>query len=612
MCGISALIALPKATFEDGVLKKMTQIIAHRGPDGEGYYIDNQEFGLGHRRLSIIDTSSDGIQPMFSADSNLVIVFNGEIYNYIEIRSVLEEKGIVFKTKTDTEVILAAYAYWGEDCLQQFNGMWAFVLYDKVKNQLFCSRDRFGVKPLYYGRVGECFALASEIKQFTVLPTWQARLNLVRAYEFLAEDYKEHTEETFFETIFEVPAAHYLIYNLKKHSFDLKKYYYFEKHLSPKQFLPPFKAIEKFGMLLKDAVRLRLRSDVPVGMTLSGGLDSSAIAGYVAEIEPNSTKKTQYPTFSSCHINFKEDESVYIDAVIARHGFPNDKIDSTFEQVLACFDSVTWHQDGPVNNTSLLTHFRLMQAIREQGIKVVLAGQGADEILAGYQKFYAYYFKALFQNAPIQAIKSIFYFIYLHPKEFFSVLKSVKKRISFFQKKDKNTPTWWNTAHEVEATKKYQRPVERTIQESSLASIYAFGLQRILHHEDRNSMALGIEARSPFLDYRLMEFCLALPDELKIHNAKRKYILREATKHLLPKKIYTRYDKLGFPSPQEDWLKANTSWLKENLEESLTSLQGLIQPSILDELKKRNPNYRLLWRIIALARFVRVFDVKIC
>ncbi|MEY4904578.1 MAG: hypothetical protein RLZZ292_2393, partial [Bacteroidota bacterium] len=295
---------------------------------------------------------------------------------------------------------------------------------------------------------------------------------------------------------------------------------------------------------------------------------------------------------------------------IERHAFPNDKIYSNFENVIDLLDSVTWHQDGPVNNTSLLTHFRMMERIQEQGIKVILAGQGADEILAGYEKFYASYFMQLMRKNPLKVIKNLFYFIYLHPKSFFSVLKLLKKRFSFFKKRNKNVASWWNTAYNIEEARKYQRPIETTLQESSLASVYAFGLQRILHHEDRNSMAVGIEARSPFLDYRLMEFCLALPDELKIHNAKRKYILREATKHLLPKKIYTRYDKLGFPSPQEEWLRANPIWLKENLEESITLLQGLITPLILEELNKTKPNYPFLWRIIAFGRFVKVFSIK--
>jgi asparagine synthase (glutamine-hydrolysing) len=317
MCGISGLIALNNENIEGVLIKKYTDIIAHRGPDDDGFFLEGS-LALGHRRLSIIDLSKDGHQPM-SYLEKYVIVYNGEVYNYLELREELIKLGYSFRSKTDTEVMLAAYDAWGEDCLNRFNGMWAFILYDRSKKTVFCARDRFGVKPMYYSQIGNLLCLGSEIKQFTVVPGWKAKANNKRLLDFLMLNVFDHTEETLFENVFQLKGGCKLVVDLQNNKWNVSRWYDLSKKISRTN--GSERNADTFLKLMKDSVNLRLRSDVKVGSCLSGGLDSSTIVCLVNELLKEKNKSEIQETVSSCFAEKQFDESTFIDGARSRRQF---------------------------------------------------------------------------------------------------------------------------------------------------------------------------------------------------------------------------------------------------------------------------------------------------
>ncbi|MEN9521764.1 MAG: hypothetical protein RL065_141, partial [Bacteroidota bacterium] len=381
MCGIAGIINKNNTPVLNSVIEKITKAAVHRGNDDSGFFYE-QNFAFGHQRLSIIDLSENGKQPLQYLN-RYTITYNGEIYNYVEIKNELENVGYQFKTQTDTEVILAAYDYWKQDCVKQFNGMWAFAIYDKIENKIFCSRDRFGVKPFYFFSNQNKFIFGSEIKQ--ILAIEPAIANTKILMDYLVFNLEEHTDETFFSGIKKLPAAHHLMYDLSNHSFLVEKYY--EPNIDNSiQQISEADAIDKFQSLMNHSVSLRLRSDVKVGTCLSGGLDSSYIATVASKLHQNKNEKFSAITAQS--ILNSNDETEFAKQVVSTSNLQWYLTKPEKTDFINAIDEVIKCQEEPFFNTSNFMQFFVMKAAYQNNIKVLLDGQGGDETLLGYTRYY--------------------------------------------------------------------------------------------------------------------------------------------------------------------------------------------------------------------------------
>lgn len=617
MCGIAAIIGQNSKKSQE--IKNMTNLVSHRGPDGEGFF--NDEFvSLGHRRLSIIDLSSGGHQPMKKKD--LWITYNGEVFNYLEIKEELVKLGHTFESHSDTEVILASYLQWGKECLHRFNGMFAFVIYDQSKSTVFAARDRFGVKPFYYWNHNEQIYIASEIKQFTKLEGWKASLNEQMAYDFLSHSLLDHTEQTFFEGVQQLRPGHCLRIDLKS-KYQVKSQIWYDL----KDYVAPSKkrtAID-FAQLLKSAVKLRLRSDVVVGSCLSGGLDSSAIVCLMNERMKTENTSAQQKTFSACSDVKKFDEKQFIDIVVketkvdAKYTYPDQN------HLFKVLEKLLWHQDEPFGSTSIFAQWCVFELARANNVKVMLDGQGADEQLAGYHSYFPIYwvsllkrFKFLTLFAELKAAKNHHGYSYLKVFKMMTALILPSWMLFFLRGfLSHNSQIFFNFSSHV----KKENPLKSldafsSMKQASYAQVSKTNLQMLLHWEDRNSMAHGVEARVPFLDYRLVEFTMGLDDEQKIQKGVTKSILREAMKGILPEPIRTRMDKLGFVTPEIVWVQERAPHLfRDALKEAVARSQGLIQPSILEYFEQALTNQKtfdfVIWRAICFGAWLKVFNVKV-
>lgn len=594
-------------------IKGMNTIIAHRGPDDEGFFLGNN-FALGHRRLSIIDLSKAGHQPMIYIDK-YTITYNGEIYNYRELKDELKKDGYQFKSKTDTEVILAAYDKWGTDCVEHFNGMWAFTIYHKEKNIIFCSRDRFGIKPFYYTLIGNKFCLASEIKQFTTVEGWRAEMNESRVWDFIAYGVFDHTNETLFKNVYQLRGGHNLIYNLTGHSFTIQKWYDLTDNVKSDD-ISFHKAKTRFLELFTDSIRLRLRSDVKVGSCLSGGLDSSSIVTLMNHFLKEQGSPDIQETVSSCFDIKQFDEQEYIDEITEHTGVVSHKIFPQFDNLFTNIDKIIWHQDEPFNSTSIFAQWHIFQEAKKHQLTVMLDGQGADEELAGYHNYFGSYFAYLIKNGKIKKLfKEIYYCRKLHDYSFlFVFIKIIKNFISesfFLKAYNKTLPRFLFRKNN---HSRYKPPQCSSIREFSLSQISETNLPMLLHYEDRNSMASSVESRVPFLDYRLVEFIVSLPEEFKIKDGMTKWIFRESLRNILPKKIINRYDKMGFVTPETFWMRENIDIFKN---EFFSACKGLSQFVNIHKAESFIDSYSFdddmtnstIWRIVCLGRWLKVFCV---
>lgn len=623
MCGISGIIDENNNPIDKHVITLMNDKVAHRGPDGEGYYF-GPDFAFGHRRLAILDPTEDGRQPM-ELDDRYVIIYNGEVYNYIELREELQSYGYSFKTGTDTEVILAAYDKWGAKCVDRFNGMWSFAIYDKEKDIIFCSRDRFGIKPFYYAEIGNNFVFGSEIKQFTVLEDWKAGINRDRVLDFLAIGIFDHTNETLFEGVYQLRGGHNLIYDLNGHTYHIYPYYFLKDRCFQSD-ISSDEAGKRFNEIFEDAVRLRLRSDVKVGSCLSGGLDSSSIVCVANRILRQAEAGDKQETVSSCFEDKRFDEQEYIDEVAKLTEVMCHKVFPNFEDLFAILDNVTWYQDEPFGSTSIFAQWNVFGKAKENNITVMLDGQGADEHLAGYHGFFGIFLSELLKKFRwIRFFKEVKAIRNLHGYSLMEIARLTGKYflpngISAVLKRlvEKDTVDWLNV--DKNYYKKYMDSFfgsgVKSLEDYSLNQLMYSSLPMLLHYEDRDSMAHSIEARVPFLDYRLVEFVMALSPHYKIRNGITKYILRDSMKDILPGKVKNRMDKMGFVTPEEIWIKENKEQFKRELSDSCDLLNNIINKEKVlnwyDNLVKsdRKIDYTL-WRIISLGRWVKVFKVSV-
>ncbi len=602
MCGIAGIINI---RGESGVFGKdiaaMNNAASHRGPDGEGYVFGNVDqatfatdpyynginnsFAFAHKRLSIIDLSEAGTQPMSSSDNKHWITYNGEIYNYIELKEELSKKGHIFRTNTDTEVILASYKEWGKECLKHFNGMWAFAILDLNKKTVFCSIDRFGIKPFYYSFDGEHFIFASEIKQILTTKV-NSELDNGVIYDYLAHAMLDHSHRTFYKNIKKLTAGTYVEVPLKDNKDWSPKFIkYWDIDLSQKHSrLSKVEYVDKFRELLMDSINLRLRSDVPIGSCLSGGLDSSGIVCIATQILGTSEDKPQQHTFSSCFTDKRFDEREYIEEVIKKTGansvycFPD--ISSSDSEL----DAVLRHQGEPILSTSVYAQWQVFKSARSAGVTVMLDGQGADELLAGYRGYYGSFLLGLLKNLKVFTLTAhLFCYSSSHTAGLKGALRSMAAasptgpfRVNRLKKmaqgiewlNDDFINTFKDDSPYYEHLLMFSAqgtPLDKKLKEMLLHT----NLPALLRYEDRNSMAHSIEARVPFLDYRLVEHTLKTPDNMKINKYFTKYLYRLAMKDIIPNRVLERTDKMGFVTPERQWLGEG---LKPTLKKTFDSI----------------------------------------
>ena len=562
MCGISGVISFTSNYPKQGTINLMVKNILHRGPDAHNTMLYNR-IALGHTRLSILDLSESGNQPFYSTDRNYIIVFNGEIYNYIELKKELEINfNCTFTTLTDTEVLLQAYIHWGENCLHKLNGMFSFAIYNIQNDTLFCARDRFGVKPFYYHLDDEKLTFASEPKAIISTLSDKPKADHQRIYDYLIFNRTDHDAQTFFEGILKLPHGHTL--KVIKNKVSINKWYDLKKESKES-----LKTSKEFRDIFKSAINLRLRSDVPIGLTLSGGLDSSSIVSSLI----HDFNKKDVNSFSAVYgENKKGDESKFID--VYRDDLSNMHfVTPNSQELLNDLNDFIETQQEPFGTTSIYANYKIMKEANKT-VRVMLNGQGADEYLAGYHYFYGNFYYDLFKsfkwitllkemiiyvknNKSLFAIKSFIF--YLLPSTLQSNLKVKQKKVihqEFIKKykKSSNVP---------------EKLFGKVSLFENLINHFEYKLEHLLKWDDRNSMRFGIESRNPFLDYRLVQLTIGTPNSFKINKGITKSILREAMKDILPTKIANRKDKIGFSTPEDDWFR--TTQFQEIIFEILKS-----------------------------------------
>jgi asparagine synthase (glutamine-hydrolysing) len=674
MCGIIALASLGLPVTGQ-LIAATLEPVRHRGPDGEGAVffrggdaapvvcggpdtpqqvyqaglpftpngevrgdkVNDAFLALGHRRLSILDLSATGHQPMCTRNGRVWITYNGEIYNYLELRDELRQHGYEFVTDSDTEVILAAYQTWGLEFLHKLNGMFSFVLFDRASRRLLAARDRFGIKPLYYWTSPAGFiAFGSEIKQFSVLPGWQPRLNGQRAYDFLNWNVIDHTDETLFRDVYQVrggelialdfadlaqrrpPAGSRLPanrwYNLRASSFEGGGQ----------------ETAARFRELFEDAVRIHLRSDVSVGSCLSGGLDSSSIVCVINRQLRETQAGGRQKTFSAYAEPAQYDERPFIRDVVQATGSDAHYVSPDPAALFEQLDQITWHQDEPFGSTSIFAQWMVFGLARRQNVKVMLDGQGADELLAGYHSYFGTRFAQLARemrfgelrrelNATMDGHRYPLTWC-LQQCANFLLPQTLRQPLRRLVGKASAKPDWINLsqlgAEPRDPFVTARAATARSVSELSRAQLVYTALPTLLHCEDRDSMAHSIEARVPFLDHRLVEFSLGLRDEQKIARGLTKRILRDAMKGILPESVRNRQDKLGFVTPEEIWMRESCpEAFRQALKDACEAAQGALDMRLSSHLEAmiggQRPFSHTIWRAISFGRWLNVFGLKI-
>jgi asparagine synthase (glutamine-hydrolysing) len=597
MCGIVGILAATGGAVDPAALQRMNDLLAHRGPDGEGFVLGTGTWGqlrhtfvrradtarldspvrigLGHRRLAILDLSERGLQPMRCDSDPMWIVFNGEIYNHVEIRSVLESCGHVFKTRTDTEVLLHAYIEWGEPCLDRLEGMFAFAIWDAETGQLFCARDRLGIKPFYYATPAGSFVFASEIKAFTALPQCKLTPDDEAAVGFLVHANCDYGQRTMFRDIQALPAAHSLSVEAGTGRISIRRYW--APGLQTDRALCDGAHVEQLRHSLMATMRKHLISDVRAGSCLSGGLDSSTVVGLMGQIqreEPEAATAMgdRLDTFTSCYENKAFDEREYALAVSRSVGSTPHLVFPSPQDFWTDFERIAWHQDMPFGALSYYAQWRVMRAAKAAGVKVLLDGQGGDEVFGGYAKFRYAYILSLAQSLRFgSAAKELIAMLRQGDRYLLdirngyrylpaavrgalnvdSVLKGVLIPDWHQATSDESTPAtrWWRNAR---ASR--NESASTLMQRIQVEDIVVDTLPQLLRMEDRSSMAFSLEARVPLLDHKLVELGLALPDHLKVNRGWSKFAVRQAMVGLVPESVRLRKTKLGFAAPDRDWL----------------------------------------------------------
>lgn len=628
MCGIAGIISSNSSMVSKERIIKMMDSIAHRGDDGEGFWMNSEKNAvLGHRRLAIIDLSQAAAQPMHLGnvkitgstitDALYTITYNGEIYNYPEIRDELIKKGYFFKSNSDTEVILAAYDYWKEACLQRFDGMFAFAIWDNKEKTLFAARDRFGEKPFYYFANKELFVFGSEMKALWAVgiekrTDYKMLLNYIALGQVQNADDKE---QTFFENIYTLPPAHCLkitIDSLKPH---IHNYWSLDKENTIN--ISAESAIEKFESLFTKSVSRRLRSDVTLGTSLSGGLDSSAIVANIYQLQ-NNRKRLQ--TFSAVFPGFEKDESAYIKTVAKKFQLQNFQIIPTADSFIKDFQSLCFHQEEPFTSSSIYAQYKVFELAKQHQVKVLLDGQGADETQAGYNKYIHWYLQQLLsrhkftkaiseknkfrkKNIPFKWSAQNYLAAYFPAHASIHLEKSEYNKIA---RQPDIHPDFIISlrGREWEGIRK---PIITKLNDILYFNTCTMGLEELLRFADRNSMAHGREVRLPFLSHDIVEFLFSLPAQYKIHNGWTKWLLRNSMDKKLPNNIVWRTNKIGYETPQKQWMQNER--MVEYIHEAKRKMVNnhILKASVLNKKIKPLPAHEadnFDWRYLCISQII--------
>jgi asparagine synthase (glutamine-hydrolysing) len=625
MCGIAGIIQTNPAEYNREHLKKMTDALSHRGPDGEGYWQnDSANVLFGHRRLSILDLTEAAAQPFHYLD-RYTILHNGEIYNYIELRDELKKKGYSFRTQTDTEVLVAAYDCWKENCLQHFDGMFAFTIWDEKEKELFAARDRFGEKPFHYiyNEDNKTFLFASEIKAFWSLGITKL-FNKQMLFNFLTIGYTDNPnqpDETFYENIRRLPPANF--FRLKLHStlsIEIESYWDIEVE-NQNESISDETAIEEFREIFTTSVKRRLRSDVPLGTSLSGGLDSSSIAATICQLLTANYKPAlpagRLQTFSAIFPGFEKNEEKHIDAVAVNFSLQSFKTKINDNEIPGLFEKVIKQQDEPFDSASALPQYKVFELAKQNNVKVLLDGQGADEILAGYHKYYKWYWQELFIKRKLITSEELKKAKELGVYEKFGIKNIIAALFPDFASTILEKQYLLHALKHEDLTRDFihlqsKEAYYTTPAIFSLNGVLYFntcmhGLEELLRYADRNSMAHGREVRLPFLNHQLVEFLFSLPSHFKIRQGWTKWLLRKAMEETLPGSITWRPDKIGLEPPQLAWMQLSS--LRDMINEAKKKLvdEKILKPEVLN--KKIRPtsayeknNYD--WKYLVSAQFL--------
>ena len=622
MCGIAGIISPPITEAGDEKrsrltlrLKQMTNALQHRGPDGEGCWINpSVSAGFGHRRLSIIDLSDHAAQPMHY-QQRYSIIHNGEIYNYIELREELRQKGYTFNTGSDTEVILAAYAHYNDECVEHFDGMFAFAIWDEEEQELFAARDRFGEKPFYYSNTDGEFVFASEMKAL-----WaggiERKPNLQMLFNFITIGYTDNPsrpEETFFENVFKLPAASRLYYTPSSKELFIEKYWELDPAVENKK-ITDKEAIEQFNVLFSTSVKRRLRSDVTIGTSLSGGLDSSSV---IATMSSLATGQTPISSFTAIFPGFEKDESAYAEQVAKQFNLQRHTVTITADDMVNDWDKFLYYQEEPFGSASAYAQYKVFELAKQHNIKVLLDGQGADETLAGYHKYYKWYWQELFQkrklirSGELKAAKELGIHEKFNYKNVIATLFPDIATVILERQYLVNALRHDDLSREfVRLQSKeayYSAPGNFNLNGALYFNTCTHGLEELLRHADRNAMAHGREPRLPFLDHELVSFIFSLPSHFKIRKGWTKWLLRQSMSEKLPSEIVWRKNKIGFEPPQKEWMQDKR--VQDMIHESRKKLvnEKILNPAVLKRSVMTSGSHEDIssdWRYLASAFYL--------
>jgi asparagine synthase (glutamine-hydrolysing) len=636
MCGIAGIIRKSEAGFNiHEKIIALSQAMAHRGPDGEGFMTlhtdhctphfgtvsqthsrkdllytpqaplpaeSNATLAFAHRRLAIIDLSESGHQPMCDASGKIWITFNGEIYNYLELKAELIKAGHSFVSESDTEVVIHAYQQWGTECVSRFNGMWAFCIYDERKHMCFASRDRLGVKPFYYLNKEKFIAFASEQKAFVKAGLLKPAMNQKALHNYLTNGLLENEEQNFFEGLTELWPGTNLTYDLHKKTVSTHSYYNLKQQNNlENDHLSEAALIEKIKHTFENAVKIRLRSDVEVGTCLSGGIDSSALAVTMSEF-------SQHPVhcFTSVFRNQAINEEHFADTVASKIQAKCFKTEPNLEGFEKELNDLIYSQDVPIWSTSTYAQYKVMALAKEHHIKVLLDGQGADELFGGYHHhFTAKWNNLIAQGLYVSALKDILKSNKtIHASWLFYLKENVKQKYHHHK-----------TAFSEFLNADFLRQQEiinpsiafNNLNEQLIDDIYNTRLKAFLKCEDRCGMWHSVESRTPFSDdVELINLLFSFNGNKKIKDGVSKYLLREAVKDKLPSEIYKRYDKKGFETPMQDWMRK----IKPQMISDIKAADfDFIKTKNLEKFDINNDfQYKLLFKLFVLSRWQKVFQ----
>ncbi len=624
MCGFAGIVMLDGGRVDPQTLNRMTAVIRHRGPDETGFRVAGP-VGFGFQRLSILDLSANGHQPMVTPDGSVAIVFNGEIYNYRELRRDLEARGHTFRSDGDTEVLLHAYCEWGTDCLAKLNGMWAFLIHDARRGTVFGSRDRFGEKPLFYARATDRVLFASEVKSIRASGCFGADLDApVVADYFLGGmiDVPRASHATLYRDILQLPPAHAFELRLEG-AMRIWRYWAIEEGGTS----PARDPVGEFADLFEQSVRLRLRSDVPVGVFLSGGMDSTSIICAMArQMDGVGTGDRTLRAFCFHAEGF--DETRYIADTLRQTGAEHTILRAGPHDLWNVLDRFFWHHEEPVHSIVAVVGFKLMELAASHGVKVVLNGQGADETLAGYPANFPEYWHTLLERCQVgRAWREIGDYARgrgaprgrLFLRAVSRVVKIRLRSLAWYRSLSSRrnlqramADPWYTRDLKKHFHPEATRVPVAGIRHALQGEIHRSPLPLFLRVEDRNSMAHSVEGRLPFLDHRLVELAFRTGDEWFMRGMWNKVLLRESMQGRIPESVRTRVDKMGFPTPMAQWLRGP---LYEPVREIVTSREfrerGIYHADVVARDLERHRQGEIdvsdrLWDVIQWEKVVRV------